>query len=118
MRDWHPTVTILASRRNGMLDIGVTTNIRHRIHRHREGLLPGFTRDYGVKRLVWFEVHAEIGQAVLREKQRKKWRRAWTLQLIEQMNSGWRDLAEGIGFAPLSEPEFRPDGAGSPRSRG
>ena len=96
-----PTVYLLASRRNGTLYIGVTSNIIRRIHQHREGLLPGFTRDYGVKRLVWIEQHATMEDAILREKRIKKWNRAWKLELIEASNPDWHDLAETLGFDPL-----------------
>jgi len=108
MTEAQPTVYILASRRNGTLYIGVTTNLPRRIFEHREGLLPGFTRDYDVKRLVHIEHFLDIASAIVREKQLKKWRRAWKIQLIEGSNSGWRDLAEDIGYPPLLLPE---DGA-------
>jgi putative endonuclease len=110
-RDFGPCVYILASRRNGTLYVGVTSDLLGRVHQHREGLLPGFTREHGVKRLVWFEQHATMEQAILREKRIKKWLRVWKLELIEKGNLGWRDLAEDFGFPPL-EP------TGSPLSRG
>ena len=72
-----------------------------RIQKHREGLLPGFTRDYGAKRLVWFEPHATMEEAIAREKRIKKWNRAWKLELIEKSNPDWNDLAEDFGFEPL-----------------
>ncbi|TNE27914.1 MAG: GIY-YIG nuclease family protein [Alphaproteobacteria bacterium] len=96
-----PTVYLLASRRNGTLYVGVTSDLIGRIHKHREGLLSGFTRDYGVKRLVWFEPHATMEDAIVREKRIKKWNRAWKLELIEKSNPGWRDLAEEFGFEPF-----------------
>ena len=96
-----PTVYLLASRRNGTLYVGVTSDLMGRIHKHREGLLPGFTRDYGVKRLVWFEPHATMEDAIVREKRIKKWNRAWKLELIEESNPDWRDLAEEFGFESL-----------------
>ena len=68
--------------------------------------MPGFTRDHGVKMLVWFEAHATMEQAILREKRIKKWRRAWKLELIERANLGWRDLAEDFGFPPLEPTGF------------
>jgi len=83
------------------LYVGVTSDLLARIHQHREGRIPGFTRDYGVKRLVWFERHATMGEAILREKRIKKWNRAWKLELIEHGNPGWRDLAEDFGFQLL-----------------
>ena len=109
--EFQPTVYILASKRNGTLYTGVTSDLIQRIYQHREGVLPGFTRKHGVKRLVWFEQHATMEQAITREKRIKKWLRRWKIELIEKDNLAWRDLAEDLGFAPL-EP------TGSPRSRG
>ena len=100
-RDIDPVVYILASRRNGTLYVGVTSNLLQRIHQHREGLIPGFTRDYSIKMLLWFEQHATMDAAILREKRIKKWNRSWKLELIEKANPDWRDLAEDLGFAPL-----------------
>ena len=99
--DFGPTVYLLASRRNGTLYLGVTSDLMGRIHRHRHGLLPGFTRQYEVKRLVWFEPHATMEAAILREKRIKKWNRVWKLELIEKDNPAWRDLAEDWGLEPL-----------------
>ena len=108
--DWQPAVYILASQRNGTLYIGVASRIARRIFEHREGLVPGFTQKYGVKQLVYLELHGDIRDAILREKQLKKWNRAWKLRLIETENPQWRDLAEDLGYAPLPP--------GSPPSRG
>ncbi|MCB2073442.1 MAG: GIY-YIG nuclease family protein [Novosphingobium sp.] len=105
-RDFGPTVYLLASSRNGTLYVGVTSDLMGRIHNHREGLLPGFTRDYGVRMLVWFEQHATMESAILREKRIKKWNRAWKLELIEKDNPDWRDLAEDFGFAALAQTGF------------
>ncbi|OYW45319.1 MAG: endonuclease [Sphingomonadales bacterium 32-68-7] len=110
-RDFQPTVYVLANRRNGAIYTGVTSNLIQRVHQHREGAFPGFTSKYGVKRLVWFEQHATMEHAIVREKRIKKWLRVWKLELIERDNLGWRDLAEDYGFPPL-EP------TGSPLSRG
>ncbi|MBE5073446.1 GIY-YIG nuclease family protein [Erythrobacteraceae bacterium E2-1 Yellow Sea] len=96
-----PAVYILASRQNGTLYTGVTSDLIGRLHQHRKGLIPGFTRDYGVKRLVWFEPLATMEDAILREKRIKKWNRAWKLELIEESNPDWRDLAEEFGFESL-----------------
>ena len=101
-RDFAPAVYLLASRCNGTLYVGVTSNLIARLHQHREGSLPGFARDHGVRWLVWFEPHATMEQAILREKRIKKWNRAWKLALIEKANPGWRDLAEDLGFGPLA----------------
>jgi putative endonuclease len=99
--DFQPTTYLLASRRNGTLYVGATSNLLARIHQHREGMVKGFTRTYGVKLLVWFEQHATMDSAITREKRIKKWERDWKLQLIEAANPDWRDLAEEFGFAPL-----------------
>jgi putative endonuclease len=85
-------VYILASRRNGTLYVGVTNDLFRRVQEHREGLLPGFTRRYGVKLLVYFEEHGDISEAILREKRVKRWHRKWKLELIEAQNPQWKDL--------------------------
>ncbi|HEV2568688.1 GIY-YIG nuclease family protein [Sphingomonas sp.] len=100
-RDFAPAVYMLASRRNCTLYVGVTSDVIARLHQHREGQVPGFTREYGVKLLVWFEMHATMESAIEREKRIKKWNRAWKLELIEASNPDWRDLAEELGFEPL-----------------
>lgn len=83
---------ILASRRNGTLYIGITSRLLCRVQEHREGLVPGFTQRYGVKLLVYFEVHADINEAIAREKRMKRWLRRWKLELIERENPSWKDL--------------------------
>ena len=80
----------------------MTSDLPGRIHQHRAGMVPGFTRQYGVRRLVWFEQHATMERAILREKRIKKWNRAWKLDLIEASNPEWHDLAEDLGFEPLA----------------
>ena len=100
-RDLSPTVYILASRRNGTLYTGVTSDLIGRLYRHRSGTFDGFTRQYSVRLLMWFEQHATMESAIRREKRIKKWNRAWKLQLIEKANPDWRDLAEELGLAPL-----------------
>ncbi|WP_257543131.1 GIY-YIG nuclease family protein [Sphingopyxis sp. DBS4] len=105
-QDFGPTVYLLASRRNGTLYTGVTSNLLQRIHQHREGLIPGFTREYEVKLLMWFEQHATMESAIQREKRIKKWNRAWKLELIETGNPDWRDLAEDLGFEPIGRTGF------------
>ena len=95
-------VYILASRRHGTLCIGVTSNLVQRINQHRNGLIDGFTKDYGVKRLVHYETFDEIGLAIAREKQLKKWNREWKINLIEGGNPGWDDLAIDLGFEPIA----------------
>jgi len=86
------SVYILASQRNGTLYIGVTSDLPGRIYEHREGLVPGFTRRYGVKYLVWYENHSRIEDAIQREKNLKRWLRKWKLKLIETSNPNWHDL--------------------------
>jgi putative endonuclease len=100
-REFAPAVYLLASRRNGTLYVGVTSNLPSRIFQHRSGLIPGFTREYGAKLLVWFEQHATMESAIIREKRIKKWNRAWKLELIEADNPDWRDLAEDLGLEQL-----------------
>jgi putative endonuclease len=85
-------VYILASRIGGTLYIGVTNNLVRRVYEHRMGLVEGFTKQYGVHRLVYFEQFDDIEQAILREKRLKKWERAWKIQLIEENNPNWDDL--------------------------
>lgn len=99
-RERNPMVYLLASGRNGTLYAGVTSDLVQRVYQHREGAM-GFTARYRVKRLVWFEPHGTMEQAILREKRIKKWNRAWKLALIEAANPDWRDLAEDFGFDPL-----------------
>ena len=88
----QPCVYILASRRNGTLYIGVTSNLIGRVYQHREELAAGFTKKYSVHRLVWYEPHATMESAIIREKALKEWKRAWKVELIERDNPQWRDL--------------------------
>jgi putative endonuclease len=90
-------VYILASRRNGTLYTGMTDDLIRRAWEHRTGVVPGFTRKYGVKLLVWYEVHESRETAFQRERQIKKWNRTWKLEMIERFNSNWRDLADELG---------------------
>ena len=87
-------VYILASKRNGTLYVGVTSDLRRRMEEHKQGLIEGFTKKYGVKRLVWVERHESIAAAIQREKTIKKYPRRWKLNLIERLNPQWRDLSE------------------------
>ena len=91
-----PCVYILASKRNGALYVGVTSNLVKRIWEHKEDLVAGFTSRYGVHRLVWYEVHDSMMSALNKEKLLKKWNRAWKLQLIEKSNPNWLDLYDTI----------------------
>jgi putative endonuclease len=106
-RDFQPTVYLLASGYNGTLYLGVTSNLMQRVAQHRAGTFEGFFSRYGVHRLVWFEQHSTMEQAILREKRIKKWRRAWKVELIEAGNSRWRDLAEDFGFEALRQMDSR-----------
>jgi putative endonuclease len=89
-------VYILASKTNGTLYIGMTNNLSRRVYEHREGLVEGFTRTYGVKRLVYFETFPRAADAIHREKRLKKYPRAWKINLIKEQNPKWLDLAEGL----------------------
>jgi putative endonuclease len=89
-------VYLLASRYNGTLYVGVTNDLARRVWQHREGVAESFTRKYGVNRLVWFEPHGDVTAAITREKQIKKWNRAWKIQLIERENPGWDDLYDTL----------------------
>jgi putative endonuclease len=92
----QPAVYILASQRNGTLYTGVTSNLVQRGWQHRNHLLEGFTKQYGVERLVWFEFHGEMEIAITREKRIKRWNRDWKLRLIEGKNPYWLDLWDQI----------------------
>ncbi|MBM3484204.1 MAG: GIY-YIG nuclease family protein [Alphaproteobacteria bacterium] len=85
-------VYIMASRRNGTLYVGVTSDLVKRVYEHREGLVAGFTKRYGVKRLVYYETHDSIRSAIQRESTMKHWSRGWKLALIERDNPEWKDL--------------------------
>ncbi|MBY0273210.1 MAG: GIY-YIG nuclease family protein [Alphaproteobacteria bacterium] len=89
-------VYILASRKNGTLYTGVTSNLIKRVYEHKEKVFGGFTAEYNVNLLVYYEMHEEISEAILREKRIKKWRRAWKLELIEKENPYWKDLYEQL----------------------
>ena len=89
----QPLVYILASKPYGTLYIGVTSNLAARIEAHRNGGVDGFTNEYGVHTLVYFELREDRYQAIQSEKRFKKWNRAWKIRLIEEMNPAWKDLA-------------------------
>ncbi|HEY3520581.1 MAG TPA: GIY-YIG nuclease family protein [Rhodanobacteraceae bacterium] len=92
MHKKQPAVYILANERNGTLYIGVTSDLIQRIWQHRNDVVDGFSRRYRTHKLVYFEQHASMEAAIVREKQIKKWNRAWKLELIEKHNPYWRDL--------------------------
>ena len=89
-------VYILCSKRNGTLYIGITSDLIKRLYEHKNDLVNGFTKKYNVHNLVWYEIHESAESAITREKQIKKWKRAWKLELIEQGNPEWNDLYEII----------------------
>lgn len=89
-------VYLLASKKHGTLYIGVTNDLVRRVYEHRNDLVEGFTRRYGVHHLVWFDSTASIEAAIHREKQLKDWKRSWKVALIEKSNPGWRDLYEDL----------------------
>ncbi len=89
-------VYILSSKRNGTLYTGVTSNLIKRIYEHKNNLVKGFTQKYNVHQLVWYEPHESAESAITREKQIKKWKRAWKLEMIEKCNPQWNDLYEII----------------------
>jgi putative endonuclease len=89
-------VYIMTNRPNGTLYVGVTNNLGIRAWQHREGIIDGFTKRYGLKRLVWYEVHESIIAAIQREKNIKHWPRAWKVRLILAMNPNWDDLHEAL----------------------
>ncbi|HSX32018.1 MAG TPA: GIY-YIG nuclease family protein [Candidatus Saccharimonadales bacterium] len=89
-------VYILASKRNGTLYIGVTSDLTRRIWQHKERMTEGFTKTYDIGLLVWFEECTSIEDAILREKRLKKWERSWKLKLIEHDNPEWIDLYDSI----------------------
>lgn len=102
----QPAVYLLASRRNGTLYVGVTSDLVQRIWQHREGVVAGFSQIYGIKSLVWYEQHDTMDSAIRREKALKKWNRAWKVQLIEMANPDWHDLwgsILGVTMPPARE---------------
>lgn len=86
----------MASRRNGTLYLGVTSDLAGRTYQHRNALVEGFTKRHGCTMLVWFESYDDLQEARLRELQMKKWKRAWKIELIERENPQWRDLFERL----------------------
>jgi putative endonuclease len=105
----HYYVYILASKRNGTLYIGVTNDLIRRTYEHRNGMQEGFTKEYQVHNLVYYEAFGSIELAIQREKRLKKWRRAWKIRLVEESNKEWLDLYPSLvgatqdGFPPTRE---------------
>ena len=116
----QPAVYLLASDRNGTLYAGVTSDLIARTWQHREHVVDGFSKRHGVTKLVWFELHATMESAIQREKQIKKWNRAWKLELIEKANPYWNDLwPEITGQTKTLDSRFRGnDDVGNSRLRG
>jgi putative endonuclease len=98
----QPCVYILARASHSTLYTGLSSDLPARVYQHREGLVEGFTKRYGIKRLVWFEPHETMESAIEREKRIRRWPRAWKYDLIHRDNPTWRDLAEDWGFPPLA----------------
>jgi putative endonuclease len=92
----QPAVYILASKRNGTLYVGVTSDLVKRIWEHRNNMVEGFTKRYSVHHLVWYELHESMESAIQREKRLKDWKRVWKLELIESTNPNWKDLYHKI----------------------
>jgi len=92
----QPAVYILASKKNGTLYIGVTSDLVKRIWQHKNHVVSGFTENHGVNRLVYFEQYDDMENAIYREKQLKTWNRAWKIKLIEKKNPCWKDLYDEI----------------------
>jgi putative endonuclease len=92
----RPAVYILAGKKNGTLYIGATSDLVKRIWEHKNNMVEGFTKRYGVHQLVWYEIHERMETAIEREKQLKEWKRKWKLELIEKTNRNWRDLTNTI----------------------
>ena len=95
--EWQPCVYLLASKRNGTLYLGVTSNLVQRVWQHKNDFVEGFTKRYGVHTLVWHEAYETMESAITREKAIKGWKRAWKFGLIEKGNRQWRDLFEELG---------------------
>ena len=89
-------VYIMASKRNGTLYIGVTSDLLSRVFQHKNGTYSGFTKKYKVHQLVWYEWHGSAESAIYREKQLKEWNRIWKLRIIEDMNPRWLDLYDAL----------------------
>ena len=92
----NPCVYMLASKKNGTLYIGVTSNLVQRVFQHKNNITQGFTQKYNVKTLVWYEQHPSMESAIILEKRLKEWKRAWKIKLIEEMNVNWLDLYPSI----------------------
>jgi putative endonuclease len=92
----QPAIYIFASQRNGTLYIGVTSDLEKRVYQHKNDMVKGFTSKYKVHLLIYFELHQNMEEAILREKRLKEWKRSWKLKLIEKNNPNWEDLYQSI----------------------
>jgi putative endonuclease len=92
----QPAVYILASKKNGTLYVGVTSDLIRRVWEHKNNMVAGFTKRYDVHQLVWYEIHENMQTAIEREKRIKEWKRKWKLELIEKRNPNWEDLFDRI----------------------
>ena len=106
-REIVPVVYLLASHRNGTFYVGVTSNLMQRLYQHREAIIDGFSKEHGIKRLMWFETHETMESAIIREKRIKNWNRDWKINLIEKDNPDWRDLAVDIGFEMVASTRLK-----------
>ena len=107
--DKHFFVYMMASKKNGTLYIGVTSDLVRRVYEHKEGLIEGFTQDYGCKDLVWYEAHDNAESAITKEKQMKDWQRDWKIRRIVEFNPEWRDLYSDICGVSNMDPGLRRD---------
>lgn len=96
MMDNQYYVYLLASKPYGTLYTGITSNLIQRIYQHKEELVDGFTKKYNVHQLVYYEIHLDVNEAILREKRIKKWNRQWKINLIQRDNPQWLDLSNGL----------------------
>ncbi|HHL30995.1 MAG TPA: GIY-YIG nuclease family protein [Oceanospirillales bacterium] len=92
----HPVVYILSNKHNNVLYVGVTSNLPKRIWEHKEKVIDGYSKKYNLEKLVYFETHISMQDAIVREKQLKKWNRDWKIRLIEEQNPGWIDMYANI----------------------
>ncbi|TNF36400.1 MAG: GIY-YIG nuclease family protein [Gammaproteobacteria bacterium] len=95
-REKRPAIYMLANRKHGTLYVGITSDLVGRVWQHKQGVVDGFSRRYGLKQLVYYELHESMESAILREKCLKKWNRVWKIELIESTNPEWTDLWDSL----------------------